>query len=151
METRKTIEHNPKMGLNNTVCENPAYYCSSKRVFLSEEDVVCKSCFQRKNADMIGVGKCHMLLTMAEFQENRKRKHPKQNNYKKVSEEIKSKKQYGKSIVIQFKKNINVGQNTFLEGEKRILIFYPDHIEISGSYLLNEEYEKIKEQIQFIR
>ena len=58
---------NPKGGLNNTICENPAYWCKSHQVWLTEEDVERKKCTCRPTFDMIGVEKCNSLTPVSEM------------------------------------------------------------------------------------
>lgn len=61
LPTYKTIDDNPKMGLNNKLCEKPYAFCEIKRVWLSEEDVEVKKCFHRPTIDFIAEEKCRRL------------------------------------------------------------------------------------------
>ena len=49
---------NPRMGLFDTVCEDPVYWCRLHEVWLSEEDVVRKGCKSRRTMDMIATRRC---------------------------------------------------------------------------------------------
>lgn len=53
---------NPYMGLDNKICSSPMYYCKSKQVWLSVEDVKRKKCLCKPTFDMIGVNKCYSLV-----------------------------------------------------------------------------------------
>ncbi len=70
--TNSTIKY---IGLNNSECKNPVYYCRSKKVFLSTDDVEKKGCLRKPTADMISTKTCQWLMTTEEFEkyeENRK-------------------------------------------------------------------------------
>lgn len=44
METYQKADHrNPKMGLDNQICNNPKYWCRLHQVWLSEADVEKKT------------------------------------------------------------------------------------------------------------
>ena len=60
------IDDNADMGLNNTICTEKKYYCRSKRVFLSEEDVKNKKCKCKPTFDMLGVHLCNWLEEVKE-------------------------------------------------------------------------------------
>lgn len=49
---------NPWMGLNGHRCKHPAYWCRSHKVWLSEEDVKSKHCFQKLTYNMLDTHKC---------------------------------------------------------------------------------------------
>lgn len=57
---------NEKMGLNNKICENPAYWCKSHRIWLSEDDVKLKNCKEKPTMDMIGKNRCNSLVPVEE-------------------------------------------------------------------------------------
>lgn len=57
----KTKDDHKEMGLNNELCTNIQYYCRSKRVYLSEEDVNKKRCLCKPTFDMISVNRCNWL------------------------------------------------------------------------------------------
>lgn len=57
----KADRRNPYMGLDNTVCRNPAYWCRLHQVWLSEEDVEKKKCTKKPTFDMIGFITCGNL------------------------------------------------------------------------------------------
>lgn len=54
-------KRNPFMGLNNKICENPAYWCRLHQVWLSENDVNRKNCKRKPDFDMIGAHLCKNL------------------------------------------------------------------------------------------
>lgn len=58
---------NRKMGLNNTICENPAYWCRLHKVWLSKEDTEKKTCLNKLTADMITTYRCHNLVNVEDF------------------------------------------------------------------------------------
>lgn len=58
------IDDNPDMGLNNTICTDKAYFCKSKRVYLSEDDMKNKKCLCKPTMDMIGVRTCAWLVKL---------------------------------------------------------------------------------------
>lgn len=66
-------KNNAQMGLNNKKCNSPKYFCLSKKIFLSADDVATKSCFHKVNADMLSEQKCNWLLNMNEYDEYRKK------------------------------------------------------------------------------
>lgn len=49
---------NPYMGLNNTVCKNPVFWCKIHNVWLSEEDIKLKKCMCKPTFDMMGSIRC---------------------------------------------------------------------------------------------
>ena len=53
---------NPKMGLNNKVCENPKYWCRLHQVWLSEKDVEKKHCKSKSDLYMIENRRCTNLV-----------------------------------------------------------------------------------------
>lgn len=55
---QKADYRSPYMGLDNKVCECPAYWCRLHEIWLSEEDVLKKKCFCKPTFDMLGVRKC---------------------------------------------------------------------------------------------
>lgn len=57
----KTIDDDPNMGLNNEICQSPVAFCKSKRVWLSEKDVIAKKCRKKLTTDMISYEKCKVL------------------------------------------------------------------------------------------
>lgn len=59
--TYKTRDDHACMGLNNQLCTNIKYYCRSKRVYLSDEDVGKKRCLCKPTFDMIGENRCNWL------------------------------------------------------------------------------------------
>lgn len=52
---------NPRMGLNNTDCEDPVYWCRCHQIWLSEEDIEFKKCMAKPTLDMIATRKCGYL------------------------------------------------------------------------------------------
>ena len=60
---------NIKMGLNNTVCNNPKYFCMSHKIYLSPEDVQEKHCLQKMSADMLSTQKCRWLIETDKYEE----------------------------------------------------------------------------------
>lgn len=52
---------NPYMGLNNKVCQKPAYWCRLHRVWLSKEDVRRRRCREKEDYNMIGTHRCRNL------------------------------------------------------------------------------------------
>ena len=54
---------NPYMGLNNTICQNPAYWCRLHEVWLSPEDVIKKKCRNKPTFDLIGTYECGNLVS----------------------------------------------------------------------------------------
>jgi hypothetical protein len=61
MEYKKANFSNPRMGLDNKVCINPAYWCRLHEVWLSEEDVKKKSCRTKPTFDLISTMRCTNL------------------------------------------------------------------------------------------
>jgi len=51
----------PNMGLNNSPCLNPTYWCPLHKIWLSEEDANRKGCFRKMTADMMEVRRCPNL------------------------------------------------------------------------------------------
>lgn len=49
---------NPRMGLFDTTCEDPVYWCRLHEVWMSEEDVVRKGCKAKHTLDMIATRRC---------------------------------------------------------------------------------------------
>lgn len=58
----KADHRNPHMGLDNKVCDNPKYWCRLHQVWLSEDDVKRKRCFERLTIDMIAYRKCSNIV-----------------------------------------------------------------------------------------
>lgn len=56
-----------KMGLNNTVCENPTHWCRLHKCWLSKEDVEHKQCHQRPTMDLISYCECTCLVPVQSF------------------------------------------------------------------------------------
>ena len=52
---------NPFMGLDNKVCKDPAYWCRTHGVWLSEKDVERKRCKCKPTFDMVGTRRCKNL------------------------------------------------------------------------------------------
>lgn len=63
--TNSTIKY---IGLNNQECKNPVYYCRSKKVFLSQEDVDKKGCMVKPTVDMISTRPCKWIMPVEEFE-----------------------------------------------------------------------------------
>lgn len=61
MEYQKADNRHPRMGLDNKICINPAYWCRLHEVWLSENDVIRKQCKNKLSSDMIGTYRCHCL------------------------------------------------------------------------------------------
>ena len=51
------------MGLNNTVCQYPKYWCRLHQVWLSDDDVRKKQCNCKLSYDMMSVRTCNCLET----------------------------------------------------------------------------------------
>lgn len=62
---------NVYIGLNNTVCENPVYFCKSHLVYLSAEDVEKKRCMNKPTFDMISTRPCNWLVTIDEYEKEK--------------------------------------------------------------------------------
>ena len=60
-EYKRADGRNPRMGLNNTNCTNPQYWCPVHEIWLSEEDVEKKGCRRKMTADMLGIRVCPSL------------------------------------------------------------------------------------------
>lgn len=52
----------PNMGLNNTLCQNPVYWCRLHEVWLSENDVQMKQCKAKLTYDMLERRQCMCLV-----------------------------------------------------------------------------------------
>lgn len=59
---------NPQMGLRNTICADPVYWCRLHEVWMSEEDVTRKGCKARRTLDMIATRRCGNI-EQRDFQE----------------------------------------------------------------------------------
>lgn len=79
--TNTTIKY---IGLDNKECKNPAFYCRSKKVFLSQEDVEKKGCNVKPTADMISTRVCKWLMTVDEFEKYEKNRHEVTSTYDRV-------------------------------------------------------------------
>lgn len=54
------------MGLNNTLCKNPKFWCPIHQVYLSESDVQSKGCRSKKTFDMMSTYVCPSLTPIDE-------------------------------------------------------------------------------------
>lgn len=61
MEYMIADARNPYMGLNNTICPSPEYWCRLHQVWLSKEDVKHRQCKARADYNMIGTHRCGNL------------------------------------------------------------------------------------------
>lgn len=57
-----------KIGLDNHVCKDPVYFCTSHKVYLSKEDTKKKGCFHKMTPDMISYRKCNWLMEASEYE-----------------------------------------------------------------------------------
>lgn len=55
----KTIDNHPQMGMYNVICENPKAFCSSKRVWLNEEQI--EKCLHKIDNYGYGYRRCDSL------------------------------------------------------------------------------------------
>lgn len=62
MEYMRADSRNPYMGLNNTICKNPVWWCRLHQVWLSEEDVEKKHCMKKLTMDMMGFRNCSCIV-----------------------------------------------------------------------------------------
>lgn len=58
-----------KMGLDNTVCDNPQFFCRCHKVYLSPEDVERKNCCHKLTLDMISYVQCRWLVDADAYEE----------------------------------------------------------------------------------
>lgn len=63
-EYLKVDAEHPNMGLNNKICKEPAYWCKSKQVWLSEHDAETKQCKNKPDLHMIGTEVCRNLVKL---------------------------------------------------------------------------------------
>lgn len=61
MEFTKADAKNPNMGLYNTPCKEPKYWCRLYQLWLSEKDVEHKGCRNKLSFDMMCTRKCTNL------------------------------------------------------------------------------------------
>ena len=62
-------------GLYNSICKNPLYYCSSKKLYLDKRHAEKKHCLCKPTVDMISTRKCPYLIPLEEherYQQNMK-------------------------------------------------------------------------------
>lgn len=55
---KKAIKGKLFMGLNNKICQNPAYWCRLHEIYLSEKDVKQRRCKNLCSVDMIDTYRC---------------------------------------------------------------------------------------------
>ena len=55
------------MGLNNTICSNPKYYCKAHMIYLSDDDVSMKKCLCKPTIDLISTRHCNWLIPIEEL------------------------------------------------------------------------------------
>lgn len=58
------IDKDPDMGLNNTICKSKDYFCSYKRVYLTEQEA--QKCLNKQTYDMMSVFRCPHLKEVKE-------------------------------------------------------------------------------------
>lgn len=57
----RATQSEPYMGLNNTICSRPKYWCRLHQVWLSDEDVKTKKCKCKLSYDMMSISPCNCL------------------------------------------------------------------------------------------
>lgn len=62
----QTIQNNPDMGLNNTICVQKDYFCKRHKVFMSKEDVAMKKCLKKATFDMMSTYQCPYIVKVTE-------------------------------------------------------------------------------------
>ncbi len=99
MQDYLTIESNSNMGLNNYMCRDKRFFCTSKKVFLSASDVCRKQCFNKPDKYMISTSKCENLITAEEYEAIYKRQLMIENNIRsEISDFEKYVNDYGISV-----------------------------------------------------
>ena len=63
---KRADSKNPYMGLDNTVCSTPAYWCRLHQIWLSGGDVEKKKCKCRMSFDMMDTYRCGNLKKRCE-------------------------------------------------------------------------------------
>lgn len=58
-----------KMGLDNKMCTDPAYWCRRHRCWLSKDDAERKHCKEKPTVDLISTYRCPSLVPVEEFPE----------------------------------------------------------------------------------
>ena len=53
---------NIKIGLNDTVCKYPKFFCLCHKLYLGPDDVETKHCMHKMTPDMIGYTQCRWLV-----------------------------------------------------------------------------------------
>ncbi len=65
--TKNDVESGVYMGLNNTICSNPKYYCKAHMVYLNDNDVTLKKCLCKPTMDLISVQRCNWLIPIEDM------------------------------------------------------------------------------------
>ena len=89
------------IGLYGKKIENPAYYCRSHNIYLTEEDVKLKKCLCKTTSDMISTRHCKWLEKMDEHKEEnllRSNANYGYRHFKKNIQSISDKSAYKKTV-----------------------------------------------------